>query len=154
MLIPADKSFLRLVTALLTSLAALVWTLTSRPYRRTEDSVLSVVSVLLLTLVYAGAMLVKAFEDFSNAVTDPALVRRVLGFSSSDSIVTILLIFTVVMLIFILSAAVYRLRREERMVILLLKESRLPPKLTLAPGQRWMLFISHVWSTGQDQVHQ
>ena len=41
---------------------------------------------------------------------------------------------------------------EELMAILLLKETKLPPKLSLAAGQKWMLFVSHIWSTGQDQV--
>ena len=33
-LIPAKRDFLRLIAALLTSLAMLVWTLTLRPYRK------------------------------------------------------------------------------------------------------------------------
>ena len=151
-LIPAELSFLRLVAALLTSLAVLVWTLSARPYRRTEDSILAVVAVLLLTLGFTGALLVKTFEDFSEAVTNPELVQQVLGFSSPDGIVTILIVFTVVMIFLIAVAGVYSLRSEGRMGILLLKESRQRPMLSWHPGQVWMLFISHTWRTGQDQA--
>lgn len=107
-------------------------------------------SILLLTLVYIGVLLVKTFEDFS--ATDYHLTQRVLGFSSTDSIVAVMLAFTVVMLFVLAATAVHTLRSEERMAILLSMENRLPPKLSLARGHRWMLFNSHVWSTGQDQA--
>jgi hypothetical protein len=149
-LIPAERDFLRLLAALLTSLAMLVWTLTSRPYRRTEDNILATACILLLILTYFGALLIKTFEDFS--ATDKDLARRVLGFSSTDSIVGVMLTFTVVMLLILAAAAVHTLRSEGRMAILLLKETRLPPKISLVAGQKWMLFVSHIWSTGQDQV--
>ena len=149
-LIPAERDFLRLVAALLTSLAVLVWTLTSRPYRRTEDNILASTSILLLNLAYFGGLLVKTFEDVS--ASDTHLAQRVLGFSSTESIVGMMLAFTVVMLLVLAAAAVHTLRSEGRMAVLLLTEDRLPPKLSLAHGQRWMLFNSHIWSTGQDQA--
>ena len=123
---------------------------TSRPYRRTEDNILASTSVLMLILAYFGALLIKTFEDFS--ATDKELTQRVLGFSSTDSIVSMMLAFTVSMLILLAGSAVHSLHSEERMPILLLKETRLAPKLTHAAGQKWMLFISHIWDTGQDQV--
>jgi hypothetical protein len=149
-LIPAERDFLRLIAAWLTSLAMLVWTLSSRPYRRTEDNFLATMSTLLLNLAYMGAFLVKTFEDVSSA--DNVLARRVLGFSSTNSIVAVLLSFMVVMMLVLLTVSVHTLRSEERMPILLLKETHMTPKLSYAPGHKWMLFISHIWSTGQDQV--
>ena len=196
-LLPAERVFLRLVAALLISLAVLVWTMTSRPYRnasgsqtfaaqpcdlelltlrfnhrveiariyapadwdrislvagRTEDNILATSSILLLNLAYTGGLLVKTFEDFS--ATDHHLAQRVLGFSSTDSIVSVMLAFTVMMLLVLTAAAVHTLRSEERMTILMLKETRQPPKLSLVRGQRWMLFNSHIWSTGQDQARE
>lgn len=149
-LIPTEMDFLRLVAALLISLAVLVLTLTARPYRRTEDNILATTSILLLNLAYVGALLVKIFEDVS--ATDNDLAQRVFGFSSTNIIVAVMLAFTVAMFLVLTAAAVHTLSSEGRMAILLLKDTRLPPTLSLAAGQKWMLFISHIWSTGQDQV--
>ena len=86
LLIRADKSFMRLVFALLTALIVLVCTLTLHPYRRADDNMLAVASSLLLLLVYTASIFIKAFEDFNLAVTslylDAALTPRVLGFRS------------------------------------------------------------------------
>ena len=34
-----------------------------------------------------------------------------------------------------------------------LRQTGLPPPLTLAEGMRWHAFLSHTWATGQDQTH-
>ena len=120
-------------------------------YRRPEDNAVATASALLLMLAYFGALTIKTFEDFTDAVTDPDLVARVLGYSSTDSIVNMLLAASLVMLLVIIASAIQSLR-SQHLSMLLLKETRLPPQLSLAPGKRWMLFISHIWSTGQDQV--
>ena len=35
--------------------------------------------------------------------------------------------------------------------VIKLEATKAPPTLSLAAGQRWHLFLSHIWSTGQDQ---
>ena len=55
-------------------------------------------------------------------------------------------------LLIIFSLTVQALRREEFMPSLRLQETHLLPELSLRSGHRWMLFVSHVWSTGQDQA--
>ena len=44
-----------------------------------------------------------------------------------------------------------RRRRRQHSLFRLLK-TRIPPELDLLEGQKWHLFLSHVWCSGQDQV--
>ena len=157
LLIRADKSFMRLVFALLTALIVLVCTLTLHPYRRADDNMLAVASSLLLLLVYTASIFIKAFEDFNLAVTslylDAALTPRVLGFSSTGGIATLLVMVALFLLAQVLVFAFFEMRREMQLPFLRLKESGQLPTLTLnSVHQRWHLFISHVWSSAQDQA--
>merc|ERR1719267_91075 len=38
-----------------------------------------------------------------------------------------------------------------RLPVIKLESTRAPPRLPLAHGQKWHLFLSHIWGTGQDQ---
>jgi len=155
LLIHADQNFIRLVVAFLTTLAMLEWTVISRPYCREENNALAVASTLLLLLTYSSSILIKVLHDVQDIATtlgDPGLASRVLGFASTTGIVAMLICFQSVVLISLILAGISGLRSEERMQLLRLKETGMLPKLTTQPGVKWMLFISHVWSTGQDQA--
>ena len=154
LLVHAEQSFLRLIVGLLTTQAMLVWTLISRPYRRVEDNVLAVAATLLLVLTYTCSILIKVHEDLSEATEllgDPQLTYRVLGFASTSGIVVLLGVFALVLLVVIIASTLSSIRDEQRMPILRLKDSGVPPVLTISSAGRWMLFISHVWSTGQGE---
>ena len=149
MLIPAEKSFVRTMVSLVFSLVALVVTLTACPYRRSEDNTLAVASMLMLVFTFLGAIVIKVFEEFS--ASDLELTRRVLGFGSVEGFVGMLIGCTVLMLIVVLGAALYSLRTEHSLRIWRLKDTKAPPVLSRESGHKWMLFLSHIWSTGQDQ---
>ena len=55
-----------------------------------------------------------------------------------------------VLLLAVLVAAGQLIEAAQRPIILLAKANR-APELCLGPEQRWHLFLSHIWSTGQDQ---
>jgi len=42
------------------------------------------------------------------------------------------------------------IRKEGHQPILLLAATGVPPLLTVGKGQMWHLFLSHIWSTGQE----
>jgi len=52
-------------------------------------------------------------------------------------------------------SALSRMIRAQRLRFkpLVLLESGTTPTLTLLPGKKWHCFLSHTWSTGQDQAH-
>ena len=64
LLLSEEQRFLRLVTGLLISVAYSFALLTSCPYRRGEDDILSILCQVLLVCVYLGALLVQTFNNF------------------------------------------------------------------------------------------
>ena len=115
LLLPNDRSFLRLLAALLAAIAFQALTFVASPYRRYEDNVLSGVAVLLLVLIYVMSIVIKLFEDFSNAPFSLAgtdLARQVLGFESTGGFVALLIAFTAVLLIVMLVAAGITIKAE------------------------------------------
>jgi hypothetical protein len=71
----------------------------------------------------------------------------------------LLIVFPSVIGFLLLVAALFmwlERRRKKRRRQLLLRTSKRhkpsSPELTLAEGHEWHLFLSHVWSSGQDQV--
>ena len=79
LLVPAEKSFIRIILGLLVSEAFLVLTIVTKPYKRVEDNALAVAAQLLQVVLFIGCILMKTFED--TAAEDPQLAIRVLGFS-------------------------------------------------------------------------
>ena len=72
----------------------------------------------------------------------------------SDYELTILLVFTtLIMLLVTLIAIVWQARSVATQPTLRLCATGAQPELTLARGCRYHTFVSHVWGTGQDQVH-
>merc|ERR1711951_151932 len=47
--------------------------------------------------------------------------------------------------------AAHQLVAAARQPVIKLAATKRAPELQLQPGQRWHLFLSHVWSSGQDQ---
>jgi len=57
-----------------------------------------------------------------------------------------------VLLGFMCLLVVHQLRNEQQLDFLRLKENGQLPKVTLSKEHNWMLFLSHVWITAQDQA--
>lgn len=64
------------------------------------------------------------------------------------------LMVAILVIMVLLTIGIYCIVRRTSRVRLQFKEvdTGLPPSLELPPGHNYMLFLSHVWSTGQDQV--
>ncbi|KAL1507496.1 hypothetical protein AB1Y20_008332 [Prymnesium parvum] len=147
LLIDGERSFLRLIIALLLALTMLVLTLALRPYRRLEDNMLGCAAMLLLVLTYTCCTYIKVFEDVNDAAAplgDAQLAARVLGFASAGVIVWLLATLGFVLLGFMCLLVVHQLRNEQQLDFLRLKENGQLPKVTLSKEHNWMLFLSHV----------
>mmetsp|Transcript_23303 Transcript_23303/g.56122 ORF Transcript_23303/g.56122 Transcript_23303/m.56122 type:complete len:476 (+) Transcript_23303:3-1430(+) len=133
----------------------LMWTSISLPYLRMHDNLLAIAAALLLQLTYIWSSYVKVFnalEQHGAPDDDKRLVSRVLGFESSNE-VTITLVFLGASLSGIfLTLWTHRLQTQRWGHQIWLKDSGAAPEMSLRLGKRWMLFISHVWRTGQDQA--
>jgi len=154
-LIDAEKSFVRLVVANITCVIMLMWTSISLPYLRMHDNVLAIAASLLLQLTYVWSSYVKVFnalQQLDASEDDSSISSRVLGFESSNGLTVTLVFLGGSLLGISLILLTHRLQSQRWGHQLWLKDSGVAPDLSLSAGKRWMLFISHVWRTGQDQA--
>jgi hypothetical protein len=109
---------------------------------------------MLLLLTYFGSILVKILESVSNNASEQ-VVREVIGFESSNGVVIMLLVFAFTMLLAMSLAmgfSIWYLLPSDgnNMNALRFKHNSKHPELDLKTGHEWMLFLSHVWSSGQE----
>jgi len=151
LLVPAEKSFLRVVIGLLVSLASLMCTVAIRPYLRAEDNSLATATQLALVVLFIGCNWIKLFEDVG-AATTLGVARSVFGFESTDALAGLLLLFIFAMLVLMLLAVYIAVRRDARVQTIRIRGSNAHPELTLGREEVYHTFNSHIWSTGQDQA--
>ena len=149
LLIPTEKTFLRLVFGLLLSAAWLTLLLSVSPYKRPEDNVLAAGCQLTLVFAFIGAGYIRLFHEFELA-TSNAVVQRIMVFSSTTVVAMPLVFITLGMAVMMLAIMVALIRALESLPSIRLSETKMTPELTLEEGQRWHLFLSHIWSTGQE----
>ena len=86
-------------------------------------------------------------------LTDSAgIAADVTGFATKDAMSVFLIIITFSILAVFLVVAAVELISDSRTKTLRLIKTRKPPVLQLGKGQSFHLFLSHTWSTAQDQV--
>ena len=106
--------------------------------------------VTLRVELRSGASVVKIFDDIEERGS-LELAMSVMGFESSASIVAAILTFaflavgTVLLVIYVLIA------KEKRVATVRELRTDKMPELTLELGLAYHAFLSHVWSSGQDQ---
>ena len=117
------------------------------PFQRVEDNALATAALLLLLLIYLSGAIVKIFHDISDyadVIHVSNFTSRILGFQSSEGIITIMLIVAFALLIMIGFSVYVALQRDKHLQKLRLRSNGRPPSLDLEKGHRWMLFLSHV----------
>ncbi|KAL1498455.1 hypothetical protein AB1Y20_013780 [Prymnesium parvum] len=151
LLIPERISFIRLVMAVLTSLSTLLLLLAARPYKTEDNHMIGVAAQLGLTLVFLGAIFTKLWEDIY-LIAGEDTAEEVMGFSSTFAIVSTMIVFSISLLALVSMLTLYRMVTDRRVRVLRLAPSNCVPELDTAPGKYYHIFLSHIWSTGQDQV--
>jgi hypothetical protein len=137
--------FLRLVIGLMISIFSLTLQLIAQPFRKQTDNALQCVSELALIVFFITGILLKLcdIDDDSCSVlvglADPFVVSIIMFFSGT------------VMLLVPLGMLVQQLSWSRKTPILRIATTKEPPVLLFGPGERYHLFLSHVWSTGQEQ---
>lgn len=182
LLFPTDRTFLRLVVAQLLSIVSLTLLLCVQPYHRIEDNgiasldcvvnhqirtsivvfflgawfprstVLAACCQLTLAFSFIGAGYTRLFEDFIDKDVALTTVHRVMVFPSTTSIVGPLIVLTTAMVVVMLAMMAFSMLSERRLPIIRLQATGQPPRLTLAFGLKWQLFLSHTWATGQEYM--
>ena len=118
-----------------------------RPYKRDTINLLAIAAQFSLVCVYLGGAFVKVFAnattgDDANDGTSTAVFR----------VVIIMVVFNFAVLTLFLSLAMYQFAMSEVLPSIRLAATGQAPELRLRKGQTWHLFLSHIWSSGQDQM--
>jgi hypothetical protein len=151
LLIDERSAFVRLIVAVLISSAALMFTVTKRPFRNWEDQLLATSAQFMLMIVFMGASFIKAIEGVKERTDDkmPGTTFDVFGIDSSEHIVRILLCFIAAIVVHLVGTLTYSIAQEGRLQTMRVRSTGRPPDLTLNEDEEYHLFLSHIWATGQ-----
>ena len=137
-----------MVSALFPISAALLLRTPSR-YARPEDNLLAGGCQLTLIFCFIGGGYIWLFEAISSKFS-PDAGPSVMVFASTTVIALPLVVITLAMIVILFVIVMLLIHNEGHQPIILLADTGVPPVLTVGEGQRWHLFLSHVWSTGQE----
>jgi hypothetical protein len=143
-----SSKILRLVIAAIISVAYLAVIAVAHPFRRADDLYLACLANLLLTCCFISGIVIQICEGEDNRA---CLEYIGLGLDWYSSTVLLILFSTSMLVATLLIIAGKVLTAGARPTLRLVSSGR-EPILELSRTLHFHAFISHVWSTGQDQV--
>jgi len=148
LLIDPRFELLRLLTGLMVCALYLVALLLARPYKHRMVNVIAFGAQISLVGVYWCALLLKVYfwapsEDEAEDLT---------GFSSGYNIVGAMLFWNLVTFALTIVLTSYQAVTEESLPTIRRADTNQVPELVLADDFLYHIFLSHVWSSGQDQM--
>tara|TARA_B100000795_G_scaffold74807_1_gene53059 strand:- start:1167 stop:3974 length:2808 start_codon:yes stop_codon:yes gene_type:complete len=146
LLVPETQVMARTVIGLLVSVVALVSAGAVQPFHNFLDDTLFAVTQLVLVIAFIGVLLMDACNEGGEAGC------KRFGFDSSLDVSIYLFGFNIAVLVLILVSIVLSFFRAVKTKTLRLRATNDAPTLELREGHRYHTFLSHIWSTGQDQV--
>jgi len=150
-LMPDRLGFVRVLSGLMLSALYCICLAVLKPYKQRSLDLLAIFAQFALTGVFLGATCIYAFRQIElEADTETAVT--VLGFQSTAQIVWVVLVCNFSTVLMVVGQVSHQTFHSESLPTLRLVSTREPPDLDLSRGLRWHLFLSHVWSSGQDQV--
>jgi hypothetical protein len=143
MMYPSSMPNARILTAMVVILTFLVLQIYSDPFRSETDSRLFSLQQVLLFILFEAAMLMRLCED------QP--LCRSFGFEGPFTISMACIGWNLTLLVVILTMIVHQAYHQGKAHTLRMKGGK-EPVLTLEQHHHYHVFLSHIWSTGQDQV--
>ena len=116
----------------------------TQPFRKRSDDALSCVAQLMLVLFFVLGIVLKLCD------TD-GLCSSVVGMDSAYTASLLMICVGLIGVLVPIGMVVHQLFFARPAPILRDARTMEPPKLLLGEGHRYHLFLSHIWSTGQDQ---
>jgi hypothetical protein len=145
-----SAKLVRLFVAFLVSLIGLTLTLFTQPFKRHSDNHLNIVAQLILVIFFVTGILIKLCdEDAANLMYNSC--HNLVGFGSGYHVTLIMLCAGFVVILLPFGMFTRQLLVAQSVPIMQLASSKEPPSLVLSKELRYHLFLSHIWSTGQDQ---
>jgi hypothetical protein len=155
-----SNKLLRLFIGLLIALSGLTVQLIAQPFRnRSDDAIASVVRLMLVLFFILGIMVKLCDIEDPNAIHSlleaqieaTTFCFTLVGVSTAEAVAWLILCAGLLVVLVPLGMLVQRLAFSQSIPILRDAQTMEPPVLLLQAGERYHLFLSHVWSTGQDQ---
>jgi len=147
LLIDPSLPFIRLVAALIVTIAFMVAVLACAPYKRKLDHYLAAACQLLLTCMFIGGIMVKLYTDIStDSAGSPELAYRFLGLHSEDSAVAIMIAVSFAMLVWLSFALLFEMHSQRLRQQLKSRWSVVtmdPPSTKWKPRAIYACFLSH-----------
>ena len=156
LLIPPKYDVFRLVCAILISIGHATLLLAARPYKDASNTVTALMLSVTIVFVLLSVLLVSIASGLPED-----LAKEIFGFESAFPIaMTVLgvnlMVVAVVPLVVLFQLRVESRTQASRRLRFVLDSSEVamaPPGHAASPdGDRYHLFLSHVWGTGQDQM--
>jgi len=123
-----------------------------KPYKRTDVGVMAFSIQISTVLIFYMATCITLFTSLDEFDV-LNLSSRVLGFDSIGSfLATMIAISFSFLACFVLFTLYQILTSSRNLQFMRMRSSGQPPELTMKEAMRYHLFLSHVWSSGQDQV--
>ena len=153
LLIPVENEVWRIFFGLLTAFGYLSLITFVKPYKRKGFNTLSIASQFSLVCVFLGGIFIKLFsgDGVESATHDGAAASE----ANEDSVLTIvgiMVVFNFSVLVMFVTLAAIQFSASSVLPSVRLVASGQVPELKLGAGHRYHLFLSHVWSSGQDQM--
>ena len=141
----SNKSF-RLTVATVVSSFYLGILSIQRPFKRFDDLCFSFVSNFLLICCFSMGITLQLCDESDDCDTFVGLSLN--SYRASALVATLTIAMLVITLIFLAVMAFVKIRTP----IIRLVKTRYPPNLEMPPNCTHHVFMSHVWSTGQDKT--
>ena len=146
-----DNGTIRLLFALVVTILYLAALLASRPFKRADLNILASLGVQIpVAFMLLGGSYIHLFQGFIVARSHN-YAQTLLGFKSEVQIASLVVAVIVSSLAVFSLLSVIQGLSYRRSPIIRLQSTKQPPELGLHAGKHYHLFLSHVWSTGQDQ---
>ena len=155
-----SNKLLRLFLGLLIALSGLTVQLIAQPFRkRTDDAIASVVRLMLVLFFILGIMVKLCDTEGPNTVHNLLDAKieaskfcfALVGVATTEAVAWLIIVAGLFVVLVPLGMFAQKLAFSQAIPILRDAQTMEPPVLLLGPGKRYHLFLSHVWSTGQDQ---
>ena len=133
------------------SVVYLVLVLFVKPYKRRDLDNLAIGSQFCLVCVLMGGIVIKLFDEIDEL--GPGYAQRVLGLSSATHVVPVMLVLNFsVLIIIVVSTSIQSTNGLGYGALQLSGDYHGSIDLSLSKGIEYHLFLSHCWSSAQDQV--
>ena len=155
-----SNKLLRLFVGLLISVFGMMAQLTLWPFRKPTDNAIASMVRLMIVLFFILGIMVKLcdtegpnsiYNVLDSKIEHDDFCFMVLGMPSAYGVAGLMVCVGLLAIVVPLSMLIRELAFSQALPILRDARTMEPPVLLLGAGKRYHLFLSHVWSTGQDQ---